>query len=220
MNLSNLSLFAIDYSITSPAVLFKDKDGSFKSWAFWKPKHYDLAKKLSSDLISFNLLDLHPDSWEPTTDVRRFNMLADCVTWRIAKELGSSIGPNMTFIAIEGYSFGSKHTFAHKIGEATGMLLAKIDEQLRDQHVRILRPAPSETKKAAGAKVKEGKVGVLKEFERAFNIEWSEFLTEKRKNLPAPIHDICDSWAAMRWLENQMKDGKVTIDTFKNKGVH
>lgn len=223
-------LFGVDYSITSPSITIKRLDGSYVNYAFWPEKlHTKMISGYTKGKIEFRLLDglYKRESDQSKTEIERFTLLADQISWCITKETSDS---KFKFIphlmAIEGYSFASKNSFAHKIGEATGMLMAKLDSNFAGtEYFKIFRPPPQQLKKSCGAKVSDGKAGTLAKFEEKFDLSFSEILYQGKppKSLPQPITDVCDSWAALNWLEVNSATFQEEIDNRQHigcRGVH
>jgi Holliday junction resolvasome RuvABC endonuclease subunit len=201
--MKNHIIVGIDFSITSPAVtIISGKDVSFH--AALKKKDCDLLFGVCRP--SFNQLFSDPkaisaDSWEDKQEYREIfiaNQITDAVVDAFEMSPRNVDG---FYIAIEGYSFGSKNTFAHKIGEATGCLIATLVREL-PLAVNFFRPSPPSVKKAVGAKQKDGKQGVYDAFSKEFGVNLMEVLG--RKKLDGPITDICDSWACAVWMQNHI----------------
>lgn len=177
----------IDFSISSPAVFVAGEDIAV-SYSMIKPKHRDLLKNLP---VRFEQL---ADPKIMKSDLR-FSLVATSIHdiilgWCFRKRC---FGPS---IAIEGYSFGSRFSQAHKIGEATGHLLSKLNDlSVFGINCRITRPSPMTVKSTVklGGKTQSGKEAVYQAFTARFGFDLVKLLDSKK--LESPITDICDSWA-------------------------
>ena len=194
-------IIGIDFSITSPAVTILTPERT-EIWSVLKNKEASKIENIESpkfyQLCGPN--EISASEWGDSY-VKREMCIANKISTAIQETCAEWLDygfPNI-FIAIEGYSFGSKHTFAHKIGEATGCLIAALFYELPSS-VKFFRPSPPEVKKSVGAKQKDGKQGVYDAFSERFNVNLMEVM--EKKKLAGPITDICDSWACSVWMQN------------------
>lgn len=198
-------IIGIDFSITSPAVTIITPS-RVDIWSVMNDR--DAMKLPEHETLCIRQL-AHPNEisvscWGEDNHEGREMCIADRISDAIQTSLtGAECRNSQICVAIEGYSFGSKNTFAHKIGEATGCVIASLSRDLPrrfDSTVKFFRPSPPSVKKSVGAKQKDGKQGVYDAFSERFNVNLMEVM--EKKKLAGPITDICDSWACSVWMQN------------------
>lgn len=197
--MKNHVIIGIDFSITSPAVTIVTPKKT-ETWATLTDKERDKIRAVAGLNIfqTINPKESSIDAWEDDHEGREI-YIATRLVGAIDIAMGYIEDPKV-FVAIEGYSFGSKNTFAHKIGEATGCLIAELRREIPD--VKFFRPSPPSVKKSVGAKQKDGKQGVYDAFSKHFGVDLLAVLDKKK--LGGPITDICDSWACAVWMQNHI----------------
>lgn len=194
--MKNQTIIGVDFSITSPSVTILTERPTI--FSVLKTKEIEKLQSVVSPKINC-LVDpkkISGAAWEDNHEGREI-LIADSIANCILKECRFE---NEFHIAIEGYSFGSRNTFAHKIGEATGCLIYALSSVL--PNVKFYRPSPPAVKKAVGAKQKDGKTGVYEKFSERFDVDLIEIL--EKKKLDGPITDICDSWACAVWMKTHI----------------
>lgn len=207
--MSIIAFAGIDYSLTSPGLTFECNNelSCFAPFSTKDQKWLALSEEMAKHTTYVNSL-VDPKSIEIDafgSHEEREIFLADVFRYALGRMIRQYMITHL-HIAIEGYSFGSKFSQAHKIGEAVGCLIAKISDLPGDcptlPQIKFYRPSPQEVKKAVGGKIKDGKQGVYDKFVQETGIDLMEALD--KKSLKSPISDLTDSWACYKWLKNKL----------------
>ena len=187
--MTNTSMVAIDYSMTSPAMIICRREViSFPSCQCFfltdKPK---LAKDFRPNLVG----TLMP-KWE--TFEERFDLISQWVF--------DNLPTDCKIVGIEGYSFGSKGK-VFQIAENTGLLKHKFWKQ----QIPMKIVAPTEIKKFATGKGNATKQLLEECFVAQTGVNLREILGQSEKQMN-PSSDIIDSFFLLSLIYNNITANK------------
>lgn len=206
--MKSVAFIGLDFSLASPGLTFECRNelSCYSTFSSKDLTTITLSKAFQKSTHIGCLVDpsaIKPDKF-PSQESREI-FLANSICYMIRRQVNMYCVDEL-HIAIEGYSFGSKFSQAHKIGEATGCVIAVLANMdcptLKTENIKIYRPSPQEVKKSVGGKIKDGKEGVYQKFVEATEIDLMSILD--KKTLKSPISDLCDSWACYRWLKQKL----------------
>lgn len=174
-------IVGIDYSMNSPAIcIHKGYDWSVKNCSF---NYFTGVKKFqtSSPNISGSPIPIYQEK----DDLARWEANAD---WAI--NILNSIKDNITAIAIEGYSYGSKGSLPFNIAENTVILKYKLRKLLPNVRLNIF--APGAIKKNATGKGNAKKIQMWESFLADTKFDLTKVINSKPDG--NPISDVVDSY--------------------------
>lgn len=178
----------IDYSITSPAITVLDTNTQeYKMFNLCGNK--TALKKSVSDIIT---LTPYPD-WEMA--VERYHLISD---WALEVLKSNKV----EMVAIEGYAMGARTGLVCNIAENGGILRFK----LYQNNIPFTEYAPTQIKKYFTGKGNAKKEEVVACVEDKTMLSFADELGVKA--LAKPIDDLADSYAIVRFLEENLNDSK------------
>lgn len=178
----------IDYSMTCPSITLINPAMEFKfknTFVFFMDKRKKYSKKFGKNIIGTQL----PGG---ENDIHRYDQISE---WAI-KILNKF---NVTKVALEGYSYGSKGSRVFNIAENTMSLKTK----MFNSGIEFIVPSPSQLKKYWTGSGNSGKTEMVLEFITRTN-EHLHVAMDTSQMESKPIEDIVDSYAACNFMYDQI----------------
>lgn len=195
---SEYILVGIDYSYTSPALTILD-NGIYHSYALWHNKTLPIK---DTNIISKDNFNIYLDFYDKVivyhSEIERYKKLAD---WAIQK-IQSHSADKPLYIAIEGYSIGSRAGLLFNIAENTAILKSGIIDILKPEI--FLAYPPTYIKKNTTGKGTAKKNDMGKAFFDRNHFYVHEILKKKSPD-SNPSSDIVDSFYILTQLEQDVK---------------
>lgn len=197
---SGYILVGIDYSYTSPALTILD-NGIYHSYALWHNKTLPIKDTNIISKDNFNIyLDFYDKVIVYRSEIERYKKLAD---WAIQKIRSHNANDNKPlYIAIEGYSIGSRAGLLFNIAENTAILKSGIIDILKPDI--FLAYPPTYIKKNTTGKGTAKKHDMGKAFFDRNHFYVHEILKKKSPD-SNPSSDIVDSFYILTQLERDVK---------------
>lgn len=168
----------IDYSYTSPCACIHTGD----TWSLDNCEFFGLNDKKSLEKIFHPSFNFYPHS-PYTNRIERFSNIAHFYI----KVLQSF---DITEVAIEGYSMGSRNGAVCDISENGGILRYN----LYREGISFTEYSPSNIKKYATGKGNAKKELIHESFLEETGVDWRPLFQPRAKNIGNPLSDIIDSY--------------------------